>query len=91
MFHQVTADQLLFSGYNSGALDFFLEIFSDLGLPLPDMLAGGKFGLWYGRNGTMKDQYYNINTGARYIVSPKNGAMLFSSFETSHHFLGHPV
>ena len=27
------------------------------------MLASGKFGLWYGMNNTMENQYYTIDTG----------------------------
>jgi len=69
LFHQVTADEILFSGYTPPVLKFFLDLWDELSFlgpllpPLPDMLASGKFGLWYGMNNTMENQYYTIDTG----------------------------
>ena len=69
LFHNVTVEDILFNGYSPGTLQFLLSIYDSLGdlanilPPLPDMLAGGKFGLWFGKNDTMVNQYYTINTG----------------------------
>ena len=66
-----------FDGYTPGVLKLFLDLYDSIlellkGLnldsllpPLPEILADGKFGLWYGRNNTMAHQYYTINTGDR--------------------------
>ena len=71
LFHNVTVDELLFRGYTPGILKQFSSIISllteifpaSLLPPMPDMLLEGKFGLWYGKNNTMKDAYWSINTG----------------------------
>ena len=67
----MTVGELLFQGYSPGVLNQFTSIISllteiipaSLLPPLPDMLLEGKFGLWYGKNNTMKDAYWTINTG----------------------------
>ena len=71
LFHSVTVDELLFRGYTPGILNQFTSIISLLTQfipasmlpPMPDMLLEGKFGLWYGKNNSMKDAYWTINTG----------------------------
>ena len=71
LFHNVTVEDILFNGYSPGTLQFLLSIYGNLTNilpPLPDMLAGGKFGLWYGKNDTMVNQYYTINTGDKVIT-----------------------
>ena len=68
-------DELLFRGYTPGVLNQFTMIISlltqiipaSLLPPMPDMLLEGKFGLWYGKNNSMKDAYWTINTGDRYM------------------------
>ena len=75
LFHNVTVDELLFRGYSPGVLKQFTMIISLLTQiipasmlpPMPDMLLEGKFGLWYGKNNSMKDAYWTINTGDRHM------------------------
>ena len=72
-------EDILFNGYSPGTLQFLLSIYDSLGNltnilpPLPDMLAGGKFGLWMGKNDTMVNQYYTINTGDQVQIILKRG------------------
>ena len=58
--------ELLFDGYTPGVLKLFLDLYDsilqilkELNLdfllpPLPEILADGKFGLWYGKNDTVR-------------------------------------
>ena len=70
VFHHVKVKDLLFNGYASGAMSYLIDMYEEIddlipfSLPaLPDMMQAGVFGLWYGKNDTMEQQYYTINTG----------------------------